>query len=138
MRYLVISLCILALAEEVFGESKCPSGDDQCNNEHPGSYCKYWQRKGATCQYTDTACSCTTPSPTGPSPTGIPCPDGTAYCQQQTGDMSSYCKAAYTQGSGGVCQGGNQACTCGGSTTSEPTTSPVTPTHPPQPTTTKP
>ncbi|KAF4666003.1 hypothetical protein FOL47_004316 [Perkinsus chesapeaki] len=123
MRYTAISVCLVALAEVVSGSS-CPSGDAQCAAEQEGSYCKAYaagQTEGV-CQFTDTPCSCAPTPP--PTPTGGACPDGDAYCQQQTGDMGSYCKAAYTQGAGGVCQGGDQPCTCGGSTTSEPTSQP--------------
>ncbi|KAF4666000.1 hypothetical protein FOL47_004313 [Perkinsus chesapeaki] len=122
MRYAVAAFCLVALAEISSGQSDCPTGDAQCDAEHPGSYCKHWKEGEEVCQYTDTPCSCTTTPPPGPSPTGGPCPDGDAFCQQQSGDMNSYCKAAYKPGDGGVCQGSDEPCTCDSSpTTSQPT-----------------
>ncbi|KAF4720234.1 hypothetical protein FOZ62_026923, partial [Perkinsus olseni] len=65
------------------------------------------------CQGSNTPCYCTTTPPPTPTPSGGPCPDGDAYCRQQTGDTGSYCKAAYQRGpGGGVCQGFDVPCTC--------------------------
>ncbi|KAF4719624.1 hypothetical protein FOZ62_010528, partial [Perkinsus olseni] len=130
MRYATLPLCLAAIVEHVQGQSECPTGDAQCQVDDPSSYCKYYQ--GAhVCQGSDKACSCTTPPPTSaPTPTGGPCPEGDAYCQQATGDPASYCKAAWQFGpGGGVCQGSDDTCTCGGSsTTPEPTSGePTTP-----------
>ncbi|EER12704.1 hypothetical protein Pmar_PMAR025337 [Perkinsus marinus ATCC 50983] len=109
------------LAVLVLGQSSCPTGDAQCRREHPGSYCKFYQGH-RVCQGTDTPCFCTTtPPPPPPTPTGGPCADGDAFCQKQTGGSGSYCKAAYQSGpGGGVCQGTDIPCKCGGAPTIEP------------------
>nr|ABV22179.1 unknown [Perkinsus chesapeaki] len=120
MRCTILSVSMLALSAVAAGTS-CPTGDAQCAAEREGSYCKAYaagQAEGV-CQYTDTPCSCATTAP--PTPTGSGCADGDAFCQQQTGDMGSYCKAAYQPPPGNVCQGSDVTCTCG-STTSVPTT----------------
>nr|ABV22177.1 unknown [Perkinsus chesapeaki]ABY27176.1 unknown protein [Perkinsus chesapeaki]ABY27177.1 unknown protein [Perkinsus chesapeaki] len=123
MRCTILSLTILALSEVVSG-TDCPTGDAQCAAEQVGSYCKaYGGQTEGVCQYTDTPCSCVTTAP--PTPTGGGCASGDAYCQKQTGDMGSYCKAAYKPGAGGVCQGSDEPCTCSG-TTSSPTGAPTT------------
>ncbi|KAF4664100.1 hypothetical protein FOZ61_001092, partial [Perkinsus olseni] len=101
MRYATLPLCLAAIAGLVQGLSECPTGDAQCQVDDPSSYCKYYQ--GAhVCQGSNKACSCTTPPPTSaPTPTGGPCSEGDAYCQQVTGDPASYCKAAWQFGPGG-------------------------------------
>ncbi|EEQ97101.1 hypothetical protein Pmar_PMAR027036 [Perkinsus marinus ATCC 50983] len=135
MRFIVGLYSCLAVL--VLGQSSCPTGDAQCHSESPGSYCKFYQGHNV-CQGTDTPCSCTTtPAPPPPTPTGGSCPDGDAFCQKQSGNSGSYCKAAYQTGpGGGVCQGTDIPCKCGGggSTTMKPTTTKPTTTKPTCPT----
>ncbi|KAF4753662.1 hypothetical protein FOZ62_005113 [Perkinsus olseni] len=134
MRFAILPLAVVAMAQVSLGQDSCPTGDAQCDAEMPGSYCKFYQGN-RVCQGTDTPCYCTTtpPPPPSPTPSAGPCPDGDAYCQQQTGDPTSYCKAAYQFGpGGGVCQGSDEPCTCGGGPTSPgPTSAGPTPTMAP-------
>ncbi|KAF4667552.1 hypothetical protein FOZ61_008102 [Perkinsus olseni] len=112
MRYTILPFCLAAIAKIGLGLSACPAGDAQCQAEDPSSYCKFYMGD-RVCQGSNTPCYCTTTPPPTPTPSGGPCPDGDAYCRQQTGDTGSYCKAAYQSGpGGGVCQGFDVPCTC--------------------------